>query len=214
MSEEAGLDIDFDKELARIQGTVAGIDHPAARVIEVAAGKVVTSDRTVELLGRHFRIADKIGLMPLLKFSAFSDVNVQDPRALGALYAMLRDCIHPGTPACGTCSFCAPPRCGECGSCQMAAGGEGSDEDLPCVRNRPDPKGCKDYDPGDWHAFEDWACEAKAEADDLMDVVTRTIELIAGRPTQPPSGSSPSPRGTRAASTARSSARRGKGSRR
>ena len=213
MSEEAGLDINFDAELARIQGTVAGVEPPALAEVEVA-GKIVTSDRTVELLGRHFRIADRIGLMPLLKFSAFSDVNVQDPRALGALYAMLKDCIHPGTPACGKCQFCAPERCGECGSCQMAEAGEGSDEDLPCVRNRPDPTACKDWDPGDWRAFEDHACESKAEAEDLMSVVTKTIELVAGRPTQPPSGSSPSPRRTQGASTARSSARRGRGSRR
>ena len=92
--------------------------------------------------------------------------------------------------------------------------GEGSDEDLPCVRNRPDPTACKDWDPGDWRAFEDHACESKAEAEDLMSVVTKTIELVAGRPTQRPSGSSPSPRRTQGASTARSSARRGRGSRR
>jgi hypothetical protein len=214
MSEEAGLDIDFDSELAKIQGAVAGVEPPPPSAEVEVAGKVVTSDRTVELLGRHFRIADRIGLMPLLKFSAFSDVNVQDPRALGALYAMLKDCIHPGTPACGTCQFCAPERCGECGSCQMAEAGEGSDEDLPCVRNRPDPTACKDWDPGDWRAFEDHACESKAEAEDLMSVVTKTIELVAGRPTQRPSGSSPSPRRTQGASTARSSARRGRGSRR
>jgi hypothetical protein len=213
VSEDAGLDIDYDAELARLQGIAAGVEPPEPAAIEVA-GKIVIAERTVELNGRRFRIADKIGLMPLLKFSAFADVAVQDGRALGALYAMLRDCIHPGTPACGKCSFCAPSRCGECGSCRMAADGEGDDGDLPCTRNRPDPTGCKDYDPGDWRAFEDWACESKAEADDLMDVVTGTIELIAGRPTAPPPGSSPSRRGTRGASTARSSGRRGRGSRR
>lgn len=213
MPEEADLDIDYDAELARLQGIAAGVEPPAPAEIEVA-GKVVTTARTVELKGRRFRIADKIGLMPLLKFSAFSDVNVQDSRALGAMYAMLRDCIHPGTPACGKCSFCAPPRCGECKSCQMAEDGEGDDEDLPCVRNRPDPTGCAEFDRGDWHAFEDWACESKAEADDLMDVITGTIELIAGRPTGPPSPSSPSRPGTRGGSTARSSARRRAGSRR
>lgn len=213
MSEEAGLDIDYDAELARLQAQAAGVDPPPRAEIEVA-GEIVTSDRTVELLGRRFRIADKIGLMPLLKFSAYADMDVQDPKALGAMYAMLRDCIHPGTPACGKCAFCAPPRCGECRSCQMVEDGEGDDEDLPCVRSRPDPTGCKDYDPGDWRAFEDWACEAKAEADDLMDVVTKTIELIAGRPTEPPSRSSPSRSGTRGGSTARSSGRRARGSRR
>jgi hypothetical protein len=213
VSEDAGLDIDYDAELAGIQAAVAGIEPPPAAEVAVA-GEIVTSVRTVELNGRRFRIADKIGLMPLLKFSAFSDVSVQDSRALGAMYAMLRDCIHPGHPACGKCSFCAPERCGECRSCQMAEAGEGDEDDLPCVRNRPDPTGCAEFDRGDWHAFEDWACESKAEADDLMDVVTKTIELIAGRPTGPPSPSSPSQRGTRGGSTARSSGRRARGSRR
>lgn len=214
MPEEAGLDTDFDRELAGIQGASAGLPAPVAVKVPVN-GSIVTSGRTVELLGRPFRVADKVGLMPLLKFSAFADVNVGDPRALGAMYAMLRDCIHQGNPGCGTCQFCAPERCGACRSCQLAADGAGdADGDLPCTVNRPDPAGCRDYDPGDWRAFEDWACEAKAEADDLMDVVTKAIEVIAGRPTAPPSGSSPTRQGTQAASTARSSARRRAGSRR
>ena len=211
MAEEAGLEIDYDAELAAIQGAAAGVDPPAKAEI-VVAGEVITSDRTVEFMGKRFRIADKVGLMPLLKFSAFSDVDVGDPRALGALYAMLRDCIHQGNPGCGECESCAPDRCGECRNCQMVADGEDG-EGLPCTVYRPDRTRCKDYDAGDWHKFEDHAMETKAEADDLMDVVTKTIELIAGRPTQQPPPSSPGRRSTRDASMARSSARRGRGSR-
>jgi hypothetical protein len=185
VAEEAGLDIDFDAELAGIQGSVAGVEPPQTGELEVA-GKIVTDARTVEFMGKRFRITDKIGLMPLLKFSAFADVNVQDPRALGALYAMLRDCIHPGSPGCGECADC------KAGSNQA----------------------CPEYDPGDWRAFEDHACETKADADELMDVVTKVIEMVAGRPTQPPSPSSSGRPGTRAGSTARSSARRARGSRR
>jgi len=185
MAEEAGLDIDFDTELAEIQGAAAGLDPPPKAEV-VVADTIVTSDRTVELNGKRFRIADSVGLMPLLKFSAFSDVDVQDPRALGALYAMLRDCIHAGNPGCGECEDC------ENGSNQA----------------------CKEYDPGDWRAFEDHACESKANAEDLMDVVTKTIELISARPTEQPSSSSAGRRSTRDASMARSSARRGRGSRR
>lgn len=185
MSEEAGLDIDFDAELAGIQGAVAGVEPPPPTEI-VVADKIVTSERTVELAGRRFRIAEKIGLMPLLKFSAFADVNVQDPRALGALYSMLKDCIHPGSPGCGECEDC------KAGSAQA----------------------CPEFDAGDWRAFEDHACESKAGADDLMDVVTKVIEMVAGRPTEQPSRSSPGQPGSRAGSTARSSARRRAGSRR
>ena len=178
MSEEAGLDIDYDAELARLQAVAAGVEPPPSAEIEVA-GKIVTDSRTIELKGKRFRVADKVGLMPLLKFSAFSDVDVQDPRALGALYAMLKDCIHPGHPGCGECEDCK----------------NGSN------------RACSEFDPGDWHAFEDHACESKAEAEDLMDVVTKTIEIISGRPTKPPSPSSAGRRSTRDASMARSSGR-------
>lgn len=213
MSEEAGLDIDFDAELAGIQGQVAGVSPPPPAAEVEVAGKAVTSDRTIEFMGRTFRVADKVGLMPLLKFSAYTDVAVSDPRALGALYAMLRDCIHQGNPGCGECGFCAPERCGGCPNCLMVAGGE-SEEGLPCTVNRADPAGCRDFDPGDWRAFEEHAMETKAEAGELMDVVTRVIEIVAGRPTRPPSPSSAGRRSTRDGSMARSSARRGRGSKR
>jgi hypothetical protein len=186
VSEEAGLDIDFDAELGAVQGAVAGLAPVPAVKVELSTGTVVTSERTIELKGRRFRIADKVGLMPLLKFSAFADVAVQDPRALGAMYAMLRDCIHPGTPACGECEMCD-------------AGNDTA---------------CKAFDPGDWRAFEDWAMESKAEADDLMDVITKTIELVSARPTKPGEPSSSGRRATSRASTGRSSGRRGGASRR
>ena len=177
--EDAGLDIDFDAELAGIQATSSGMEPVPAAKVELVTGQVVTSDRTIEFMDKRFRVADKIGLMPLLKFSAFADVAVQDPRALGALYAMLRDCIHPGHPECGKCEDCKN-------------GNELS---------------CKEYDPGDWRAFEDHACETKADADQLMEVVTKVIEIVAGRPTEQPSPSSAGRQSTRDASMARSSAR-------
>jgi hypothetical protein len=190
MSEDAGLDIDFDappgeldRQLAGIQATTAGVTPDVEQ--EVVPG-TVTTIRSVEFLGRRFRIADKIGLMPLLKFAAFADVNVQDPRALGAMYTLLRDCIHPGCPGCGKCEFCK-------------AGNEPA---------------CKVYDRGDWGEFEEHAMITKADADDLMDVITKTIELIAGRPTPPPGTSSGGRRATSRGSTGTSSGRQGKASRR
>lgn len=190
MSQDAGIEIDYDdpgsldRELARLQSGTSGPESPAAPA--VVAGTVIDQRDTIEFMGRRFRIADRIGLMPLLKFSAHADLTTSDPRALGAMYAMLRDCIHPGSPGCGECAACT-------------AGDEAR---------------CKDYDAGDWRAFEDHAIEAKADADDLLDVITRTVELISGRPTAPPSPSSPGRRAISAGSTARSSARRARGSRR
>jgi hypothetical protein len=105
------------------------------------------------------------------------------------MYAMLRDCNYPGTPACGDKAVCV-------------ACNEGRDTDCP------------EFERGDWLALEDQAMTTKADADDLLDVITKTVELIAGRPTEPPASSSPGRRGISGRSTATSSARRAKGSRR
>ena len=148
-----------DAELAAIQGAVAA--SVPGTTAEPVNGKAVPG-RTVELLGKHFRLADKVGLMPMLKFSAFADMEVQDARALAAMYAMLKDVI----------------------------------------------------DPADWRKFEDHAVDSKADADDLLTVISRAIETISGRPTKQPGPSSRGPRGISGGSTATSSARRGKGSRR
>jgi hypothetical protein len=181
---EAGIDIDMDAQLAEIQGITAGVK--AEIVHEVRPDSITPVTRSVELKGKRFRIAEKIGAMPLLKFSTYADMDIQDPRALAAMYTLLRDCIHPGTPGCGECAACT-------------AGNERS---------------CAEYDYGDWAAFEEHAMTTKADADELMDVVTKVMELISGRPTEPAATSSSGPPATSARSTGSSSARRGKGSRR
>lgn len=190
--EDAGLDLDFDSpaswdsELARIQGQAAGLPEPEPQEIVVAPDKIATSARTVEFMGQRFRIAARVGLMPLLKFSAYSNMSTADPGALSAMYAMLRDCIERGTPACGKCPECRAGR-------EFA---------------------CADYDPGDWDRFERHAIDTKAEADDLLDVISSAMELISGRPTGQPSPSSAGRRGIPGGSTARSSARGRRASRR
>lgn len=186
-TEDAGLDIDFDQELARIQGEAAQVPQPPpAAEVEIAEGTVVTSARTVEFMGERFRIAGKIGLMPLLKFSAHADMSTSDPGALAAMYSMLKDCIECGKPGCGKCPAC-----------------EAGDE-----------RDCAESDPGDWKRFEQHAIDTKADADELLDVITRVIELISGRPTEQPSTSSPGRQSIRDGSMARSSARGRRGSRR
>jgi hypothetical protein len=191
VSQDAGIEIDYDdpaaldRELARLQaGAAAGPDTAGEPAVTV--GTVIDQRGTIEFMGERFRVADRIGLMPLLKFSAHADMSTSDPRALGAMYAMLRDCIHPGSAGCGQCAAC-----------------QAGDEER-----------CKSYDPGDWRRFEEHAIDTKAEAEDLLDVITRAIEVISGRPTGPRSGSSPGPRAISGGSTARSSSRRGKASRR
>lgn len=170
-----------DRELAVVQARAA-----QAEGAKIAQGVVIDEGDKVELLGKHFRIAEKIGLMPLLKFASASDMSTEDPRALSAIYSMLKDCIYEGSPGCGECKECK-------------AGNETT---------------CKSYDKGDWGAFELHAMDTKADADELLDVITKTLEIVSGRPTKQPAGSSAGRRTTRRGSTANSSGTRGKASKR
>ena len=53
----------------------------------------VPSDRKVEFMGATYRLSDKVGILPLLKFQRFAGVN--DARAMAAMYSILQDTIHP-----------------------------------------------------------------------------------------------------------------------
>lgn len=177
-----------DRELAAVQAQAARKAAREAGASEEGQPKsgMVSSWSRVTLLGKEFRVAERIGLMPLLKFASSADVDTTDPRALAAMYALLRDCIYEGTPGCGECEQC-----------------EADDE-----------RGCKSYDRGDWPAFEEHAMITKADAEDLLDVVSRVLEIVSGRPQPPRSGSSAGPRQTQRASTGRSSGKAGRASRR
>jgi hypothetical protein len=135
--QDAGLDIDYDAELAKIQSVASGTSEPEhpGEAVKVISGAVVDSRRTVTFMDQKFRIADKIGAMPLLKFSMYADMSVQDPKALAAMYAMLRDCIYPGTPGCGKCPRCAPERCGGVpGLRDRRRDGRRAEDDRPACR--------------------------------------------------------------------------------
>lgn len=60
-----------------------------------AEGEIVGDGRKVEFMGREFRMAASIGLMPLLKFAHASaqGLDSSDMAGLAALYAMIRDCV-------------------------------------------------------------------------------------------------------------------------
>lgn len=175
-----------DRELAVIQARGAVADGSELTVVEGSA--VVDDGNSIEFMGKRFRIAEKIGLMPLLKFASAADsgLDTEDQRGLAAMYAMLRDCIYAGTPACGECPDCKAGRDTQ----------------------------CKAYEKGDWGAFEDHAIETKADGDELFPVINQVIEIISGRPTQPQGGSSATQRGTRRGSTGSTSGGRGRASKR
>lgn len=175
------ISVKDDRDLAVVQARAARADG-----VPIAEGAVVEDSDKVELLGKKFRIAERIGLMPLLKYASAADMSSEDPRALGAIYAMLRDCIYAGNPACGNCDKCT------------------SNREIMC----------KAYDAGDWQAFENHAIDTKADAEELMPVISQVMEIISGRPTPPRDGSSATPRVTQRVSTASKSSARGRGSKR
>lgn len=121
-----------DRELANVQLSKVGGD--ALSDNEAVQGKVVGQKEYdhVELKGEKFRVAEEIGAMPMLKWAAAAELSSDDPRALGAIYAMLRDSILEE----------------------------------------------------DWPAFETHALKSKADAESLLDVVTKSLEIISGRPTK------------------------------
>lgn len=147
------------------------------------AGQVIAPGEKVTLAGRDFRVAAKVGLMPLLKFSHAANLSTSDERAYSAMYQILRDVIKGADRPCGDCAGCK------------------SADRTPTHRD------CLLADHGDWDAFEDWAVECKADADELLDVVGDAIKVISARPTGSPSGSSPSSRRTSVRSTGSRSGR-------
>jgi hypothetical protein len=127
----------------------------------------------VEFEGKQFRIAGSVGLMPLLKFSHFATKGIDsgDPQGLAAIYSMLRDCIVEREPKVPHLS-----------------------ED----RNEEQERAWKRWQDSleEWQRFEEHAIEVKAEGDDLMPVVSRTIEVLSARPRTRPGSSSAGPRNT------------------
>lgn len=55
----------------------------------------MSEDRTIEYAGERFALADRIGLMPLMRFAhlARTGVDSDDMEGLDAMYALLRQCF-------------------------------------------------------------------------------------------------------------------------
>lgn len=152
------------------------------------SGEIISPARTITLAGEDFRIAEKVGLMPLLKFSHAANLRADDERALSAMYEILRDVILEAEDPCGSCPGC------------KAAGVDATAAD------------CAVADEGDWERFQQHAVDCKADAEELLDVVSQAIKLISARPTESRDGSSAGSRSTSRTSTGSRSVRRAAGS--
>lgn len=121
-----------DRDLAKLQletgDKEAQSDVVSGEVVDKESGKKYDY---VELKGEKFRLREKVGAMAMFKWSAAADMDTDDPRALGAIYAMIKSVILKE----------------------------------------------------DWRKFEDHALDTDADAEELLDVVTKSLEIIGGRPT-------------------------------
>ena len=154
------------------------------------SGEIISPSRVITLAGEDFRVAEKVGLMPLLKFSHAANLRSDDEKAYAAMYEILRDVILEDEPPCGKCA-----------GCKAAA-------PAPAARD------CQFAEEGDWDRFQQHAVECKADADELLDVVSQAIKVISARPTGSPSDSSNGQRSTSRKSTAVRSVRQVPASRR
>lgn len=68
-----------EKDVTALQAEVEGVEHVS----------------TVEYEGEKFKLADKVGHVPLMKFAHYAEagVDAQDLGALSSFYEVLRDCI-------------------------------------------------------------------------------------------------------------------------
>lgn len=58
---------------------------------------IVGGAQKVTMLGEDYRIAERVGLMPLMRFAmtAKAGANADDMEGLAAMYTLIRDCIDP-----------------------------------------------------------------------------------------------------------------------
>lgn len=87
------IDDSTDRELAKVQLSQAD-DEAKSGVVD---GEVVSEDGKkydyIELKGEKFRLREKVGAMAMFKWSAASDMDTDDPKALAAIYAMIKSVI-------------------------------------------------------------------------------------------------------------------------
>jgi hypothetical protein len=78
----------------RVQSATA---NPKVRLPkEKRAVENVNGDLKAEIAGRYFRLAESIGLMPLMEWAAAQDeVDVRDANQLLSFYRILQDVVHP-----------------------------------------------------------------------------------------------------------------------
>lgn len=127
-----------------VQGSIEGAVEP-------------DDDNTLEFLGKRFRLADRIGLMPMLAFAAASKKGLDsaDMEGLAAMYALIRDCLDQTRV-------------------------QATDEHGEAVFEKdgtPRYVGVSEF-----QRFEEHCYEQQASAEELMEFISSAMSVVAARP--------------------------------
>lgn len=131
---------------------------PTTQSVQAAAEGVVVQDGDfVEFLGQKFRLAEKVGLMPMLAFANASKqgLDSDDMEGLAAMYSLIRSVIH------------RPPLLDEHGQ-QVV-----------------DENGKRLRDDSEWNRFVALADDELAEGEDVMGFVNEAMQVMSARPRKP-----------------------------
>ncbi len=82
---------------ARVAKSARAKDNPASTggfLTIPIKGKSKDEDGTVTEVSQEIRLADEVGIMPLMEWAASSDVDVASADGLRAVYHVLQDAIH------------------------------------------------------------------------------------------------------------------------
>lgn len=132
--------------------------------------------RTAEFKGETYRIAEKIGLAPLMRFAKLAAASADlDAGALAVMYDVLEQC------------FSDVPYCAACGSQDTAA--LATDADGKCCQDRRVIE--REFD-----RFLDIATAARWDDEEIMGVVGAVMEALSNRPTGRPTAASGGPSST------------------
>jgi len=145
--------------------TMAPMPEATTQTAQAAAEGVVESDGDyVDFFGEKFRLADRVGIMPMVQFGYASKkgLDSDDLEGLAAMYSLIRSVIH------------RPPLLDD-------EGQKVRDENGKALR-----------DEREWFRFVELAEDELADGDDVMGFVNRAMEIMAARPTARREGSSPS----------------------
>lgn len=128
---------------------------------------------TIEFRGQTYRVAEKIGLAPLIRFGklAKSGADSGDMGSLAVMYDVLDQCFAS--------------QCDSCGSWDQVALLT-RDEAAAC---------CADRKPAtvEFDRFMDAATVGRWDDEEILEVVGKVMEALADRPTGRPSASSAGP---------------------